>query len=328
MQMPYISRRQLSILGASAVLAGICKPLAFAQNLIPTTTSQTGETPMTQASKTVTLPDGSRVPALGLGSWRLAAGRHSLAQEEHALRTGISLGMCLLDTAEYYSSGAAEQLIGRVISGQRDQVFVVSKIMPMNADSARSIRRSCENSLRNLKTDYMDLYLLHWRGGEDLPLMVNTFEQLKSEEKIRHWGVSNFGVSDMEELFRLPHGKNCATNQVRYSLSDRSMEVNGMIQWSLEHTMPFMTYSPLGSGGGLLRHPVLADIARKHNTGPAAVAVAWTLRNGNIMSIPESGRAEHIRENATAATLVLDESDLVKLDTAFPAKKISHWSGT
>jgi len=327
MQTSHISRRHFNILGASVLFAGIFKPVAFAQTLAPNTT-QNGELLMTQAIKTVTLPDGSTAPALGLGSWRLAAGRHAIAQEERALRTGISLGMRLLDTAEYYSSGASEKLIGRVISGQRDDVFVVSKIMPSNASSARSIRRSCDTSLRNLKTDYMDLYLLHWRGGENISIMVDTFEQLKSEGKIRHWGVSNFAVRDMEELFRIPQGSNCATNQVRYSLSDRSMEVNGMIEWSLQHNMPLMAYSPLGSGGGLLRNPVLADIARKHNTGPAAVAIAWTMRNGAMISIPESGRVEHIRENATAAALVLDESDLAKLDTAFPAKQVSHWSGT
>jgi len=283
---------------------------------------------MTQASKSVTLAAGSSAPALGLGSWRLAAGRHSIAQEEHALRTGISLGMRLLDTAEYYSSGASEKLIGRAISGQREQVFITSKIMPVNADSARSIRRCCDNSLRNINTDYMDLYLLHWRGGENLSIMVDTFEQLKNERKIRHWGVSNFAVRDMEELFRIPQGSNCATNQVRYSLSDRSMEVNGMIEWSLQHNMPLMAYSPLGSGGGLLRNPLLAEIARKHNTGPAAVAIAWTMRNGAMISIPESGQVEHIKENASAAALVLDESDLAKLDIAFPAKQLSHWSGT
>jgi len=275
--------------------------------------------------KTVTLPDSGIAPALGLGSWRLAASRHSVAQEERALSTGIDLGMHLLDTAEYYSS---EKLVGRAISGKRDRVFVVSKIMPMNADSAHNMRQSCDKSLRNLNTDYLDLYLLHWRGGENLTVMVETFEQLKREGKIRHWGVSNFGVTDMEALFRIPQGSKCATNQVRYSLSDRSMEVNGMIEWSLQHNMPLMAYSPLGSGGGLLNNPVLHEISRKHNTGPAAVAIAWTMRNGSIISIPESGRVEHVRENATATTLVLDETDLAKLDAAFPAKQVGHWSGT
>jgi len=280
---------------------------------------------MAQPINTVTLPDGSSVPALGLGSWRLAAGRHAITQEEQALRTGITLGMHLLDTAEYYSS---EPLVGRAIAGQRDQLFIVSKIMPINADSARNIRQSCNNSLRNLNTDYLDLYLLHWRGGENLSIMVETFEQLKSEGKIRHWGVSNFAVSDMEELFRIPQGSNCATNQVRYSLSDRSMEVNGMIKWSLQHNMPLMAYSPLGSGGGLLRTPVLTEIARKYDASPSAVAIAWTMRNKFIISIPESGRVEHVRENAMAATLVLDDSDLAKLDATFPAKRVRHWSGT
>ncbi|KXU34062.1 hypothetical protein AXK11_09020 [Cephaloticoccus primus] len=279
---------------------------------------------MTQ--KTVTLPDGSRVPALGMGSWQLASGRHPRAQVEEALRVGLSLGLRLIDTAENYSGGASEQLVGSVIADQREQVFVVTKVQPSNARSEQSIRRSCERSLRNLGTDYIDLYLLHWRAGEHLPTVVDTFEALKAEGRIRHWGVSNFYVRGMEELYAIPGGKNCAANQVRYSLSDRSIEALGLVDWAAQHGLPLMAYSPLGSGGGLLSNPVLGEVAARHGVSAAAVALAWTMRSGSVVSIPESGRVAHTRENARAAGLTLDADDLAKLDRAFPARHIPHWS--
>jgi len=278
-------------------------------------------------TKTVLLPDGSRVPALGMGSWQLASGRHPVGQVEEALRNGLSLGMRLIDTAENYSSGASEQLIGRVIAEQREEVFLVTKVEPSNAGSARSIRRSCERSLRNLGTDYLDLYLLHWRGGEALVVVVETFEALKAEGRIRHWGVSNFYVRDMEELYAIPGGRNCAANQVRYSLSDRSIEVVGLVEWSATHGVPLMAYSPLGSGGELLSNPVLSEVSAKHGVSAACVATAWTMRCGAVISIPESGRVSHIRENARAASLVIDAEDLAALDRAFPVRFVPHWSG-
>jgi len=278
-------------------------------------------------TKTVLLPDGSRVPELGMGGWQLASGRHPVAQVEEALRTGLSLGMRLIDTAENYSDGASERLIGRVIAGQREEVFLVTKVEPSNAESARSIRRSCERSLRNLGTDYLDLYLLHWRAGENLPVVVETFEALKAEGRIRHWGVSNFYVRDMEALYAIQGGRNCAANQVRYSLDDRSIEVLGLVAWSEAHGVPLMAYSPLGSGGELLRNPALAAVAAKHGVSAACVAIAWTLRSGAVISLPGSGHAGHIRENARAASLVLDVEDLATLDRAFPAHYVPHWSG-
>jgi len=278
-------------------------------------------------TKTVRLPDGSHAPALGMGSWQLASGRHSAEQAEEALRTGLSLGMRLIDTAETYSIGASEQLIGRVIAGQREEVFLVTKVQPSNACGERSIRRSCERSLRNLGTDYLDLYLLHWRGGENLGVVVETFEALKAEGLIRNWGVSNFYVRDMEELYALPGGRNCAANQVRYSLSDRSVEVVGLVEWSVAQGLPLMAYSPLGSGGDLLRNPSLGEVSAKHGGSTACVAIAWTMRSGAVISIPESGRVSHIRKNARAVSLVLDEADLAALDHAFPAGFVPHWSG-
>jgi len=318
MNTPLISRRQFSLLTGAAILASQYPKRAWAQ-------TQGNSMP---ALKTVTLPDGSPMPALGMGSWHLAAGRRALADEQAALNLGLSLGMRLIDTAEVYSNGASEQLVARVIAGKREEVFVVSKIAPQNASSASSIRHSCERSLRNLNTDYMDMYLLHWPAGvNNLQTVVDTFEVLKQEGKIRHWGVSNFNVKDMEKLHSLENGKNCATNQVRYSLSDRSIETLGLPQWSEQNRMPLMAYSPLGSGGNLLRNAVLAEVAKKHQSTPAAIAIAWTMRNGWTVSIPESGNINHIQDNASAATISLDKDDLSKLDKAFPARYIRHWSG-
>ncbi len=268
---------------------------------------------------TVRLPDGSQAPALGMGSWHLGQGRRPAAQEEEALRTGLSLGMTLIDTAEIYGGGSAEKLVGRVIAGQRDRVFLVSKVHPTHATSAAGIRRSCADSLARLGTDHLDLYLLHWRGAaRDLRPVVDTFEALRAERRIRHWGVSNFGVADMDEL-HAAGGAACATNQVRYSLAARGIEA-GLVPWSEQHRMPLMAYSPLGTGSSrLLRDPALAKVATRKGVTPAAVAIAWTMRNRHTISIPESGAVAHIRENAAAMNLALDPRDLADLDAAFPA---------
>lgn len=271
---------------------------------------------------TVTLPQGGSAPALGMGSWHLAQGRHPLAEEEEALRTGLSLGMTLIDTAEIYGNGAAETMIGKVIAGQRDSVFLVSKVAPYHAMSADDIRRACRGSLARLGTHYLDLYLLHWRGRVRLDLVVSTFDALCREGLIRRWGVSNFEVSDMEDLFRVSGGKACTTDQVRYNLGDRSIEggdpARALLAWSILNDVPLMAYSPLGSGDGLLRKPVLSQIAARHGVSPAAVAIAWTLRNGRTISIPESGSVAHTRQNAAALRLALTEQDLIELDNAFP----------
>jgi diketogulonate reductase-like aldo/keto reductase len=255
-----------------------------------------------------------------MGSWRLAQGRRPAEQEQAALRTGLSLGMTLIDTAEMYGSGMSEVMIGRVIAGQREKVFLVSKVLPTNANRADSLRGACADSLARLNTDYIDLYLLHWRGGlSRLDLVVDTFESLRAEGRIRRWGVSNFGVSDMEELFRVEQGRACAVNQVRYNLTDRGIEAD-LIPWSVANNVPLMAHSPLGTGhGGILRDPAVAQVATRHGVAPAAVAIAWTMRNGKTISIPESGSADHIRENAAALGLVLSERDLADLDRAFPA---------
>ena len=265
----------------------------------------------------VQLPDGSRVPALGQGSATLAQGRHPASEEEDALRLGISLGMTLLDTAELYGTGRAEQLIGRVIAGQREHVFLVSKVWPSHATAA-GIRQACAASLGRLGTDSLDLYLLHWpKGVPDLGGVVQTFESLRAEGKIRRWGVSNFAVADMEELYRIPGGIACATNQVRYNLTDRRIE-RALLPWCEQHRVPIMAYSPLGRGGDFLKNAALGQVAGRHQSSPAAVALAWTIRSGHVIAIPESGSPAHVRENAAALSLRLTDLDVEKLNWAVP----------
>ena len=227
--------------------------------------------------------DGTIVPALGQGSARLGQGRHAATVEEDALREGISLGMTLIDTAEIYGNGDAEKLIGRVIAGQRDHVFLVSKVWPSHV-AGDGIARACDRSLARLGTDHLDLYLLHWPNGiTDLSGVVAAFENLRSKGRIRAWGVSNFNVSDMEQLLNVPHGESCATNQVPYSLGDRAIE-HDLLPWCAQHAMP-MAYSPLGEANStLLRDPTLARIGVAHGCSAAAVALAWTIRNGNVIA--------------------------------------------
>ena len=265
--------------------------------------------------RTVKFPDGAVVPVLGQGSASLGKGRRPQAAEEEAMRAGLSLGMTLVDTAELYGS---EEFIGRVIAGQRDRVFLVSKVWQSHA-TENGIPRACEASLARLGTDYLDLYLLHWPNGvPDLSRVVRAFEKLRSTGKIRAWGVSNFKVREMEALFRIPNGDRCATNQVLYNLASRGIE-SELLPWCVQHLMPVMAYSPLGGpGANLLRDPTLARIGAAHGCSPAAVALAWTTRSGNVIAIPESGSAAHVKENAVALALTLTQSELQELDAAFP----------
>jgi diketogulonate reductase-like aldo/keto reductase len=270
------------------------------------------------AGRTVKFHDGTIVPALGQGSARLAQGRHPEAAEEEALRTGLSLGMTLVDTAEIYGAGNAERLIGRVIAGQRDRVFIVSKVWPTHV-AGNGIERACEASLARLGTDHLDLYLLHWPTGvTDFSGVVTAFENLRSAGKIRAWGVSNFKVSDMEALFRIPRGDRCVTNQVLYSLGDRSIE-RDLLPWCEQHDMPIMAYSPLGGPDArLLSDPTLARIGAARGCSAAAVALAWTIRSGKVIAIPESGAVAHVKENAVALSLTLTPQELQTLDAAHP----------
>jgi len=270
------------------------------------------------AMRTVKFIDGTIVPALGQGTGGLAQGRRPEAVEEEALRAGLSLGMTLIDTAEIYGNGRSEKLIGQVITGQRDSVFLVSKVWPTHV-RGDGVARACEASLARLGTDYLDLYLLHWpQGIINLASLVADFESLRAAGKIRAWGVSNFKVSDMEEIFRVPHGDRCATNQVLYNVGSRDIE-HDLLPWCERHGMPVMAYSPLGGpGANLLRDPTLARIGAAHGCSAAAVALAWTMRSGNVIAIPESGSAAHVKENAVALSLTLMPQELQELDSAHP----------
>src|SRR6267154_4195542 len=277
--------------------------------------------PARAATSMIKFHDGTTVPMLGQGSANLGQGRRPEAAEEEALRTGISVGMTLIDTAEMYGNGRSEELIGRVIAGQRDRVFLVSKVSP-NHVAGDGIARACDASLARLRTDHLDLYLLHWPSQDaDLSSIVAGFESLRAAGKIRAWGVSNFKTSDMEDLFRVPHGDRCATNQVLYNLGNRGIE-HDLLPWCEQHGMPVMAYSPLsGSGASLLRDPALARIGAAHNCSAAAVALAWAIRNGNVIAIPESGSAEHVKENAVALSLILTPDELHTLDAAHPPNR-------
>ena len=270
------------------------------------------------ASRTVKFPTGAVVPALGQGSARLAKGRHPQAEEEEALRTGLALGMTLIDTAESYGNGRSEELIGRAIASQRDRAFLVSKV-ETNHVAGDGIVRACEGSLARLGADHLDLYLLHWPvPNTEFPRVVAGFESLRAAGKIRSWGVSNFSVRQMEDLFRIPQGDRCATNQIPYSIGDRSIE-RDLLSWCEQHGMPIMAYSPLGGpGASLLRDPALARIGAAHGCSAAAVALAWTIRNGNVIAIPESGSVAHVKENAVALSLTLTPQELQTLDAVHP----------
>jgi diketogulonate reductase-like aldo/keto reductase len=273
-------------------------------------------TPSDGAPRVVKLRDGTIVPALGQGSAGLAEEKRPAAVEEKALRTGLSLGMTLIDTAEIYGSGRSEELVGRAIAGQRDRVFLVSKVHPDHA-VGDGLARACEASLARLNTDHLDLYLLHWRtGGTNLSGAVSGFESLRTAGKIRAWGVSNFRVRDMEDLFRVPHGDRCATNQVLYNIAERGIERN-LLPWCTRHGMPIMAYTPLG-GSSLLRDPTLARIGVARGCSASAVALAWTIRSGNVIAIPRSGSPEHVEENAVAFSLALTPQELQILDGAHP----------
>jgi len=265
--------------------------------------------------QTVTLKLGDKVPVLGLGTWRMGERRSERAAEVAAIRLGLELGITLIDTAEMYGDGGAEEAIAEAIARKRDGLFIVSKVYPHNASRAGAIA-ACERSLKRLRTDRLDLYLLHWRGSEPLAETVEAFERLKAAGKIRSWGVSNFDTGDMKELAGQPKGAGCASNQVLYHLGSRGIE------WQLLDTcrkanVMVMAYSPLGQGP-LLGKPALKKIADKHGVDAAAIALAWVLRQPGVVAIPKAVRPEHVRANMQALDVKLDADDLKALDTAFP----------
>ncbi len=270
---------------------------------------------MTQPLPTIALPDGEAIPVLGQGTWTIADRPARREAAVAALRAGLDAGMRLIDTAEMYGDGASEELIGEAVAGRRDEAFLVSKVYPHNA-GRRSAIAACEASLRRLKTDRLDLYLLHWHGGIPLAETVEAFERLVADGKIRRWGVSNFDVDDMEELVAAG-GEAVAVNQVLYNCGRRGIEFD-LIPWQTARGIPVMAYSPIEQGR-LPRHPALAAIATRHpGATPAQVALAFTLRLGGVVAIPQMSTPAHVAENRLAADLVLTPADLAEIDRAFP----------
>jgi len=258
------------------------------------------------------------VPVLGQGTWHLGEHKSRREEEIHALRVGLDLGMILIDTAEMYADGGAEDLVGEAIKGRRKDVFLVSKVLPDHA-TVKGTMTACERSLRRLKTNHLDLYLLHWRGSIPLEETLSAFGALIEAGKIRYWGISNFDISDMEELVALTGGEDIATDQILYNLSRRGPEYN-LLPWCRQRHIPIMAYSPIEQGR-ILKNPQLEAVAVRHSATPAQVALAWVLHQEQIIAIPKAGTARHVRENRGALEVHLTEEDMVALDRAFPPPK-------
>ncbi|MBO1323733.1 aldo/keto reductase [Acetobacter sp. TBRC 12305] len=272
-------------------------------------------------AETVTFSGGESLPALGVGTWNMGDSPARRAHEIESLRYAIEHGVKVVDTAEMYGNGRSESLVGEAIGPLRDQVFLVSKVLPSNA-SAKGVAQSCRQSLRRLGTDRLDLYLLHWRGSVPLAETVEAFRTLQREGLIRHWGVSNFDTRDMRDLDSCTKAGECAANQILYSLEHRGVEYDLLKADSTRRAVT-MAYSPIGQGGALLAEPALARVAARHATStgpatPAQVALAWVLRQPNMLAIPKAGSPEHMRLNLAAPEIALDAMDLAELDSAFP----------
>lgn len=272
--------------------------------------------------RTITLPDGTALPALGLGTWHYGESARGRAAEVKAVRQALELGVRLFDTAEMYGEGGAEEVLGQALAEalragdvRREELTIVSKVYPHNA-SLKGLPQACERSLGRLQLDRLDLYLLHWSGSHPLRDTVAAFEALQSRGRITHWGVSNFDLDEMKALWRVPGGSACAVNQVYYSLSQRGIEFD-LVPWQRERRLPFMAYCPIDQGA-LAAEPELLPIARRLGATPAQVALAWLLRRGDVIAIPKAVREPHLRENAAAAAIALDDQALADLDRLFP----------
>lgn len=265
--------------------------------------------------RTISLPGGETVSALGLGTWHMGERGSDRAAEADALRCGIDLGMTLIDTAEMYASGGAEQVVREAIRGRRERVFLVSKVLPFNADRNGTVE-ACEASLARLEVETIDLYLLHWPGSYPLAETLAGFEDLRRDGKIRYWGVSNFDAAEMSALTALPGGPACATNQVLYNLARRGIEYD-LLPWCSGHSMPVMAYSPLEQGR-LSGNRALAEVARRHGVTDMQAALAWVLGRDGVIAIPKAARIDHVRQNRAALDLGLTAEDRAELDKAFP----------
>jgi diketogulonate reductase-like aldo/keto reductase len=270
---------------------------------------------MATTMPSIPLPGGGTMPVLGQGTFTLGEKRARRGDEIKALRTGLDLGMTLIDTAEMYGDGAAEELVAEAMSRRRREIFLVSKVLPRNATREGTIK-ACQRSLKRLRTDYLDLYLLHWRERVPLAETIEAFEALIKAGSIRRWGVSNFDVDDMAELLAAPGGEAVATNQVLYNLTRRGIEYD-LIPQAQDLGLPIMAYSPVEEGK-LLRHAALRNIAQRHGATPARVALAWVLQQSGVCTIPRTGNPEHTRDNHAALSLNLAADDLAELDAAFP----------
>jgi aldehyde reductase len=268
--------------------------------------------------KTVTLPSGATVPALGQGTWNMGEQRGARAEELAALRLGLDLGLTLIDTAEMYGEGAAEELVGETVAGRRDQAFIVSKVYPHNA-SRKGTVAACERSLKRLRTDRIDLYLLHWRGNIALEESMEALRGLQQAGKILHYGVSNLDLADMRELWSLEAGRGAAVNQLLYNLSRRGIEWD-LLPWMREHKLPLMAYSPIEQAR-LVRHAGLKEFAKRHGITPAQAALAWLLDRDDVIVIPKTGQRERVRENHGALAVRLDAAQRAELDALFPPPK-------
>jgi diketogulonate reductase-like aldo/keto reductase len=265
--------------------------------------------------QTVTLPSGERVPALGQGAWRMGENQAARAEEIATLRLGLDLGLTLIDTAEMYGEGRAEELIGEVIEGRREEVFLTSKVYPHNASREGAVA-ACERSLKRLRTDYIDLYLLHWRGRVPLTETMEGFMGLHQAGKIRYYGVSNFDRADMQELWSVPGGSGIAANQLLYNLTRRGIE-HGLVPWLREQHVPIMAYSPIEQAR-LIRNPTLVDFAQANGMTPAQAALAWLLSHEDVIAIPKTSRRERLKENVGALDHHLTAAQLEELDRLFP----------
>jgi diketogulonate reductase-like aldo/keto reductase len=270
---------------------------------------------MMAVMQTIALPSGDRIPVLGQGTWHFGENQALRKREISALRRGLDIGMTLIDTAEMYADGDTELLVGAAIAGRRDEVFLVSKVLPHHATREGTVR-ACHGSLRRLNTDRLDLYLLHWPGPIPLAETIDAFLGLQAAGHIRSWGVSNFDVGEMEQLMSLSGGQDVQTDQVLYNLTRRAPEWE-LMPLCLEAGIPVMAYSPVEQGR-ILGDTVLRDVAARHNATAAQVALAWVLRQDNICAIPRAGTPQHVDEDAAALEVVLDQDDFVALDAEFP----------
>lgn len=269
----------------------------------------------TTTMRVTSLPSGETIPVLGQGTWHMGEDPARKKEEVSSLRSGLDLGMTVIDTAEMYGDGAAESLVGQAIRGRRDEVFLVSKVLPSHA-SREGVIKACEDSLRRLQTERLDLYLLHWRGSYPLAITIDGFQALVDQRKIRYWGVSNFDEGDLEELESVPGGNTVTTDQILYNVMRRGVEY-GLLPWCRSRSLPVMAYSPIEQGR-LLKDVVMTRLANRLNATPAQVALAWVLRQDGIVAIPKAGTTEHVVQNRLALDVHFTDEDLAAIDRAFP----------